>query len=115
MVEEELKAIAAEGAFGKDCGLVSFVEDRGTCAKDQFMSSVMFGTAMTSDGSHHRIVIKLKLGDHVLRESLLKQKLKTYIVSKTLVIVLNSVTNSFKNTDYWLSCRKHKNIFVIQF
>jgi len=62
-MNEELPAIVAEGSFGKNVTFVTFERNNDMVAKDQLMSTVVFGTVITSDGSRHSLVIKLKLRD----------------------------------------------------
>lgn len=61
LITEELPAIVAEGSFGRDVTFVSFERNTDMMAKDQFQSEVVFGRVITSDGSGHSVVIKLKV------------------------------------------------------
>jgi len=61
LLENELPAIVAGGSFGKNTTFVSFVRNDEMVATDQFMSTVIFGTVNTSDGSSIPVVIKMKL------------------------------------------------------
>ncbi|XP_022176945.1 uncharacterized protein LOC111038231 [Myzus persicae] len=70
IVEKELKEIVDEGAFGKNCNLVSFklhnfnymVRDKEWCYQQIYCGVTI------SDGSHHNIMIKLKNQDFGVRE-----------------------------------------------
>lgn len=67
-LRRELSAIVAEGAFGKDVEFVSFEENTDHGKLNQYMSTVVFGTVTTSDGSSRHVVIKLKFRDEKQRE-----------------------------------------------
>lgn len=68
-VDRKIAAIADAGAFGQGSRFVSFERDRDVCGQDQYMSTVTFGTVVTSDGSRHPVVIKSKLRDPAMRET----------------------------------------------
>lgn len=63
LINDELQTIVADGAFRKNVSFVSFEQNKDFKATDQFMSTVIFGTILTSDGSKYSVVIKLKLRD----------------------------------------------------
>lgn len=69
-IQDYIPLIVAEGAFGKNVNFVSFEMDKNLAGKDQFMSTVLFGTVTTSDGLVHSVLFKLKLQDSVKREKL---------------------------------------------
>lgn len=60
-LREELPEIVSNGAFGKNLKYVSFEVNENQVGQDQYMSTVLFGTVTTSDGSQHDVMIKLKL------------------------------------------------------
>lgn len=68
LIQDELSTIVAEGTFGKNVNFVSFETDKNLVGKDQFASTVLFGTVTTSDGLVRSVLIKLKLRDRVKRE-----------------------------------------------
>lgn len=67
-IQNELPYIITKGAFGKNVNFVSFEMDKHRTGKDQFMSTVLFGTVITSDGMIHSVLFKLKLQDPKIRE-----------------------------------------------
>jgi len=70
IVEKELKEIIDEGAFGKNCNLVSFKLYNYNCADQdkEWCYQQIYCVVTTSDGSHHNIMIKLKVQDFGVRE-----------------------------------------------
>lgn len=67
-LQDELSAIVTEGAFGKNVDFVSFEQDTNLKKLSQYISTVIFGTITSSDGSAYHIVIKLKIEDEEKRE-----------------------------------------------
>ncbi|XP_022176942.1 uncharacterized protein LOC111038229 isoform X2 [Myzus persicae] len=68
MIEKELKEIVGKGAFGKDCNLVSFKLHDYMIGEEEWSYRRIFCDVTTSDGSHHNIMIKLKLKEYELRK-----------------------------------------------
>ncbi|XP_022176935.1 uncharacterized protein LOC111038226 isoform X2 [Myzus persicae] len=66
-IEEELKMIVSEGAFGKNCSLVSFKLYNSMTGIDEWWYRRIFCYIITSDGSHYNIMIKLKIQDLALQ------------------------------------------------
>lgn len=67
-IERELQAIADGGAFGSNRTLVSFEVHNGVAEPDEWKYTTVVGTAVTSDGLHCPVMIKLKHQDAVLRD-----------------------------------------------
>jgi len=67
-IEKELKKIIGEGAFGKNCNLVSFKLYNCMTGESEWCYKKIFCDFTTPDGSHHNIMIKLKHQDFVLRK-----------------------------------------------
>lgn len=67
IIQEELPEIVNNGAFGKNIKYVSFELNKDLVGQVQYMSTVLFGTVITSDESQYHILIKLKLRDEKLR------------------------------------------------
>ncbi|XP_060871639.1 uncharacterized protein LOC132945860 [Metopolophium dirhodum] len=59
-VKTEIKAIVAEGAFGKNCNLVSFNMYNDIIEKKKWKYRAIFGDIVTSDESHYSVLIKFK-------------------------------------------------------
>jgi len=71
LLRGELSNIVSIGAFGKNIKYVSFdLDEDHVGLQDQYMSTILFGTVITSDESQYRVVIKLKLRDEKMREIL---------------------------------------------
>ncbi|XP_003243924.1 uncharacterized protein LOC100575630 [Acyrthosiphon pisum] len=67
-IEKELKTIVSEVDFGKNCKLVSLKLYNCMTGEEEWCYQKIFCDVTTSDGSHHNIIIKLKLQDFVLRK-----------------------------------------------
>jgi len=67
-VKTEIKALVAEGAFGKNCNLVSFHVYNDIIEKKDWKYKAMFGEIVTSDEIHYSVLIKLKNCDQIVRE-----------------------------------------------
>jgi len=67
LLREDLPEIVSNGAFGKNLKYVSFEVNENEVGQDQYMSTVLFGTVTTSDGSQHDVVIKFKLRKEKIR------------------------------------------------
>ncbi|XP_022176949.1 uncharacterized protein LOC111038236 [Myzus persicae] len=68
-IKTEIKAIVAEGAFGKNCNLVSFNEYNDIIEKKEWKYKAIFGDIVTSDDIRYSVLIKLKNRDQTIRES----------------------------------------------
>jgi len=66
-VEEELKTIVSEGAFGKNCSLISFKIYNCMADMVEWWYKKIFCNIIISDGSHYSIMIKLKIQDLEMR------------------------------------------------
>lgn len=68
LLQKELPEIVSNGAFGKNVEYVSFELNENQVGQSQYMSTVLFGTVITSDESKYHVVVKLKLRDEKMRE-----------------------------------------------
>lgn len=66
--EELINLIVSEGAFGKNCNLISFKLYNCMTGMKEWWYRRIFCNIITSDGLHYSIMIKLKIQDLVLRE-----------------------------------------------
>ncbi|XP_026809059.1 uncharacterized protein LOC113551174 [Rhopalosiphum maidis] len=68
-IKTEIKAIVAEGAFGKNCNLVSFNVYNDIIEKKEWKYNAIFGDIVTSDNIYYSVLIKLKNRDQMIRVS----------------------------------------------
>lgn len=66
--QDQLSAIATEGAFGENTAFLSFEDNTNVKPQDQFMSIIKFGKITTSQKSVYHVLIKLKIQDKKYRE-----------------------------------------------
>jgi len=67
-IKTEIKTIVAEGAFGKNCNLVS-LKVYNDIEKKEWKYNTIYGHMVTSDDSNYSVLIKLKNRDQIIRES----------------------------------------------
>jgi len=67
-IKTEINAIVAEGAFGKNCSLVSFNTYNDIIENKEWNYKAIFGDIVTSENKRYSVLIKLKNRDQSIRE-----------------------------------------------